>query len=112
MNHVVTPPPERVIDTILERLDRLQKVGVLVDGDIAIDSNDAAAITGLAPRTVRKYGQNGYISTVKYDKRLLFSCRDCCLYMKRKYRPAVISNTTKMTNYKPVKKGRPAGGRR
>ena len=111
---LILPAPEDPEETnpvfipLLKRLALIEKlcksvVGVGL-GDIPIDAETAAAITGLAVGTIKKYGCYRHIDTIRIGDKLQFSLRSCIELIEKGTRKAVIDCTTEITNYRRKKR--------
>jgi hypothetical protein len=75
---------------VLERLDRLQKIGVIEpDGDILIDVEEASAIACLDKNTILTWGQNGKIARYKIGGAVRFGLREFCAWIAGCRQPAL-----------------------
>jgi len=101
----------RLILPLWKRLDQIEKVTKKVAGiglpDIPISAETAAAITGLAVNTVKKYGSYKALPTVKIGKKLQYSLKGCIQLVKAGSRKAAIDCTSDITGYHRKKRRHP-----
>jgi hypothetical protein len=74
--------------------------------DLPVDVETAAALTGLAIGTVRNYGTNGYIDTIRIGRKLQFSLKGCVKLVEKGARKAVIDCTSEITGYHRARRKR------
>lgn len=98
------PPSPDCIKDIKERIELLLKVGPITK-DLLVNAEEAAAITGWAPETVRRYGTLKHISTVRYGHRNYYLAHELCDKVLENYHAAIIHNTSNLNNYR--RRGRP-----
>jgi len=99
-----TPMPEnpalRSLENRLTAIERASRAAVgLGLEDVPIDAQTAAAITGLAVNTVKKYGSYRALPTVKIGKKLQYSLKGCIQLIKAGSRKAAIDCTSDITGY-------------
>ena len=106
----IETPKDPALFNIWKRLDQIEQatrkatgVGLL---DIPIDAETAAAITGLAPGTLKNYGSYGHVDTIRIGKKLQFSLKGCITLIEKGAREAVIDCTTDITGYHRKKRGK------
>jgi hypothetical protein len=102
-----------VLNKLWQRLDHIEKATKKATGigisDLPIDVETAAAITGLAPGTLKKYGSYRNVHTIRIGGKLQFSLKECLLLIEKGSRNALIDCTTDMTNYRRKKRGKNGG---
>ena len=108
-----TPMPENpALRTLEKRLAAIEKASMAATGlglaDVPIDAETAAAITGLALNTVKKYGSYKALPTVKIGRKLQYSLKGCIQLVKAGSRKAAIDCTSDITRYHRKKKRRKA----
>ena len=98
-----------VLNELWQRLDQIERATKKATGigisDLPIDVETAAAITGLAPGTLKKYGCYRKVYTIRIGGKLQFSLKECLLLIEKGGRKALIDCTTDMTNYRRKKRG-------
>ena len=107
-------PENPLIADIWQRLDQIEKVSKKATGiglsDLPIDAETAAAIMGLAPGTIKKYGSYQLVDTIRIGSKgargskLQFSLKRCLRLIETGSRKAVIDCTTDITNYRRKKR--------
>jgi hypothetical protein len=99
---------EPTFERLWQRLDAIEKATRRATGlglpDIPIDAETAAAITGLAVGTVKKYGCYKLIDTIRIGDKLQFSLKACIRLIECGTRKAVLDCTTDITSYKRKKR--------
>jgi len=97
------PPSQDCIKDIKDRIELLLKVGPITK-DLLVSAEEASAITGWTRLTVKKYGRQGRISTVKYGRRNYYLAHELCEEVLKNYQKATVNKTPEL---KPVRRGRP-----
>jgi len=97
------PPSLDCIKDIKDRIELLLKVGPITK-DLLVNADEASAITGWARKTVKKYGNNGRISTVKYGHKNYYLASELCDEVLKNYHKATA---TKTPDLNPRRRGRP-----
>jgi hypothetical protein len=99
--------------SLWKRLDQIEKVTKKATtiglSDIPIDAETAAAITGLAIGTLKKYGSYGHVDTIRIGTKLQFSLKGCIRLIENGHREAVIDCTTEISGYRRKKRGKRHG---
>jgi hypothetical protein len=104
------PAQPEIIKALMGRVDMLLKLGVITK-DFVINSEEAAALTGLSVETLRRYARFEHISCIAYPGRNLYPLKELCEFVEKHYRKATIANTSQMNGYTGVKMGRPKKGK-
>jgi len=103
-------PENPALRSLENRLAAIEKASRAAAGlgltDIPIDVRTAAAITGLAVNTVKKYGSYQALPTVKIGKKLQYSLKGCIQLVKAGSRKAAIDCTSDITGYHRKKRRR------
>ena len=99
------PPSLDCIKDIKNRIDLLLRVGPITK-DLLVSAEEASAITGWTPKTVKKHGQRGRISAVKYGHRSFYLATELCDEVIEKYEEKK-AKTSGTSEPKPVRRGRP-----
>jgi len=106
----IETPENPALLNLWKRLDQIEKatkkatsVGL---SDIPIDVETAAAITGLAEGTLKKYGCYGHVDTIRIGSKLQFSLKGCIRLIELGTREAVIDCTTDMSGYRRKRRKR------
>jgi hypothetical protein len=81
----------------------LLKVGSITK-DLIINTEEAAAISGLSKETLCRYGTPGIVPTIKYPHRNLYPAMELCAWVEKHYHGITMSTTT-LINQK--RRGRP-----
>jgi len=109
----IETPENPALLNLWKRLDQIEKatkkatsVGL---SDIPIDVETAAAITGLAEATLKKYGYYGHVDTIRIGSKLQFSLKGCIKLIGLGTREAVIDCTTDISGHRRKKKGKKRG---
>jgi len=105
-------PENPALRNLENRLAVIEKVSRAAAGlgleEVPIDAETAAAITGLAVNTVKKYGSYKALPTVKIGKKLQYSLKGCIQLVKAGSRKAAIDCTSDITGYHRKKRRRKA----
>ena len=106
-----TPMPENpALRSLENRLAAIEKASRAAAGlgltDVPIDVETAAAITGLAVNTVKKYGSYRALPTVKIGRKVQYSLKGCIQLVKAGSRKAAIDCTSDITGYHRKKRRR------
>jgi len=103
-------PEDPGLLSLWKRLDQIEKVTKKVAGiglpDVPISAKEAAAITGLAVNTVKKYGSYRALPIVKIGRKVQYSLKGCIQLVKAGSRKAAIDCTSDITGYHRKKKKR------
>ncbi|GHU50816.1 hypothetical protein FACS1894200_10530 [Spirochaetia bacterium] len=76
---------------MLERLDRLEGIGIIGDdGDILISVDEAAAISCLDSNTLRGYAAAGKLPRYKIESNVRFGLREFCVWIASYRQDAVV----------------------
>jgi hypothetical protein len=97
------PPSPDCIQDIKNRIELLLKVGPITK-DLIINTEEAAAITGLSRGTLCRYGTLGILPTIKYPHRNLYPALELCRWVESHYHGITMPNTS-LLNCK--RRGRP-----
>jgi hypothetical protein len=105
------PAQPDVIKGIIDRIDLLLKNGI-VQKDFVITTEEAAAITGLSPETIRQYGKMEHFPAFKYPGKNLYPGKEIAEWVLKHYHGVKLETTAQINGYKPgaVKRGRPRKG--
>jgi hypothetical protein len=82
----------------------LLKLGPITK-DLLVNTEEAAAITGLSKETLCRYGTLGIVPTVKYPHRNLYPALELCGWVEKHYHGITMSNTSLLNHKK--RRGRP-----
>lgn len=112
MNRPKPAAPE-LIQGIIDRIDLLLRNGIITK-DFVINTEEAAAITGLSPETIRQYGKMEHFPTFKYPGKNLYPAKEIANWVLDHYHGVKLKTTAQINGYKPgaVKRGRPRKGER
>ena len=84
------------LSRIFERIDRLEKIGVIgQDGDILIDVEEAATLACVEKNTILTWGQNGVIPRYKLRGAVRFGLREFCNWIAGCRQPAISEKKLK-----------------
>jgi hypothetical protein len=87
------PAQPELLKGLIARIDTLLNLGVITK-DFAINSLEAAYVTGLSVETVRRYARSRHIPCIQYAGRNLYPLKALCEFVDRHYREATVISTS------------------